>query len=849
MNGAPCSGTAAVCGDDLRRAALQENGRLCGLDYVDVLADGVTLRAHLFGAAPPALEVRQVRIEGGQRITAIEVVSVEASTDSCGGACLLVVLDRRGDFSPYCLCLVDSPDLETRCGHDPLAPAPLARAVPAGVDPRYACAEFSFRLDCPGQLDCLPPPCAEPVRTAAPAIDYLARDFPSIRALLLDRLAGSMPQWRERHVPDLMLTLVELLAFKADQLNYQLDAVATEAYLATARRRISVRRHARLLDYRLHEGCNARAWLALDTDSDVELDLEQLVFACPPPDTAREAGGMVEWSLMQQATGAVLYQPMAVAGTCSRAADSGKLVAPLHAAHSTIHFYTWRYTSCCLPQGSTRATLLDPGAALRLAPGQFLLLEEVGGAATGAAADADRTRRHVVRLTRVEAGADPLDQTALLEVEWDRRDALPFALCLSARSAPPDCSMQVLAVARGNLLLVDHGCSIDQDDGWVVGTESSDACCACDGAAVDVARHAAELRITLARRGITHAAPLPAARAPASMLCAQDPRQALAQVRLEQAPGGAQWHAAPDLLAAAPGERLFVAEIDDDGYAQLRFGPAARPQAGTALRARYRVGNGQGGNVGADAIVWMAYRAGTLGGAAIRPRNPLPACGGTDPEPVADARLFAPHAYGRALERAVRADDYAQIARSDSRIQGANASLAWTGAWYEAVVALDPYGRAESDPELGAEILDRLQSARRIGHDVRIVPARRLPLQIAIDLCVAPGHASADVLGAVIDVLSSRALANGELGMFHPDRLVFGADIAASRVVAAVQRVGGVAHLELTAFATADASPAQAAASLADGVIAIGSDQIAQLDNNPDFPQRGSLKFTVRGGR
>ena len=35
----------------------------------------------------------------------------------------------------------------------------------------------------------------------------------------------------------------------------------TEAYLDTARRRISVRRHVRLVDYPMHEGCNARAWV------------------------------------------------------------------------------------------------------------------------------------------------------------------------------------------------------------------------------------------------------------------------------------------------------------------------------------------------------------------------------------------------------------------------------------------------------------------------------------------------------------------------------------------------------------------------------------------------------------
>ena len=78
---------------------------------------------------------------------------------------------------------------------------------------------------------------------------------------MLDRMAVLMPAWSERNPADLGVALVEALAYSADQLSYQQDAVATEAYLGTARQRISVRRHARLMDYFISEGCNARAWV------------------------------------------------------------------------------------------------------------------------------------------------------------------------------------------------------------------------------------------------------------------------------------------------------------------------------------------------------------------------------------------------------------------------------------------------------------------------------------------------------------------------------------------------------------------------------------------------------------
>ena len=37
----------------------------------------------------------------------------------------------------------------------------------------------------------------------------------------------------------------------------------------------------------------------------------------------------------------------------------------------------------------------------------------------------------------------------------------------------------------------------------------------------------------------------------------------------------------------------------------------------------------------------------------VRVRNPLPAIGGTDPEPIADVKLFAPTAFRKRLQRAI----------------------------------------------------------------------------------------------------------------------------------------------------------------------------------------------------
>jgi hypothetical protein len=100
-----------------------------------------------------------------------------------------------------------------------------------------------------------------------------------------------------------------------------------------------------------------------------------------------------------------------------------------------------------------------------------------------------------------------------------------------------------------------------------------------------------------------------------------------------------------------------------------------------------------------------------------------------------------------------------------------------------------------------------------------------------------------------MDVLSDRVLADGSPGLFHPDRLSFGQDVAASRIVAAVQALDGVSHVELGAFRRADVDATQGQASLIAGVIKIAAGEIAQLANSPDFPERGTLQLTIKGGR
>src|SRR5205085_10852623 len=112
---------------------------------------------------------------------------------------------------------------------------------PSTFDPLLAAVDFSFRADCPSDFDCVTPCECAPAEAPRIDVDYLARDYATFRRLMLDRIAALSPDWQERHAADPGITLVELVAYVADYLAYRQDAVAAEAYLGTARKRLSVR--------------------------------------------------------------------------------------------------------------------------------------------------------------------------------------------------------------------------------------------------------------------------------------------------------------------------------------------------------------------------------------------------------------------------------------------------------------------------------------------------------------------------------------------------------------------------------------------------------------------------------
>lgn len=809
-----------ACGDEQRRAAVRSHGGINGIDFLEVLDRQIlalggpgSLRqkiflVRLFLPVPAGFGAESVRLEGGVRVPvrvlwarpAAEVAAPESALVNAALAglpagerarVLVVRTDASGDYSTYHLRLVTSPS-DAR--------------PPAGFDPRLSTVDFSFKVECESDFDCRRDASCPPQELDEPEISYLAKDYASFRRLMLDRLSAIAPGWRERNPADLGIALVELLAYVGDQLSYYQDAVATEAYLGTARKRISVRRHARLADYFLHEGVNARAWVVFTAGIGGG---DGLVIEAGTPLLSRGAGATVlrpEELGRELAAGAVAFETMHE--------------LTLRQAHDRIPFYTWSDRECCLPAGATAATLA--GELPDLAKGSLLLFEEVVGPKTGEPADADPRRRHVVRLTRVERGTDPLDERAVVDVEWDAADALPFPLCLSAVTEDENGSQFVesVSVARGNVVLADHGITVPEEGLGTVPKEGP-------------------FRPVLAQGPVTswvEPQPVELSTAPAARLTGASPRDARPDVRLRVPATGEKWTAQRDLLASDRFASDFVLEVEEDGRSWVRFGDdvdGRKPGAGMAFTAIYRVGNGTVGNVGAEVLRHVVLGTPVEG---LQLRNPLPATGGIDPEDLEEARLYAPQEFRR-QQRAVTEADYARIAERHREVQRAAATFRWTGSWITVFLTVDRIGGRPVDAAFERDLRRHMESFRMAGHDLEIDGPRFVPLDLKLHVCVAAGHFRSHVKAALLERLR---------GFFHPDQWTFGQPVWLSRLVAAAAEVEGIESVEALRFQRLDRPAARA---LDEGVLRLARLEIARLDNDPNFQENGRLELDLGGGR
>jgi hypothetical protein len=805
-------------------------------------------------------------ISGGSRLRAGEAagqVQVDSSNAPAQVAVsmpnedkpvLRLVVKPIGDYSTYTLAV---------------SPAATVSAV---FDPLFAEINFKFRPGC-FNAECAPDSETAPPPLPEPAIDYLAKDYESFRLTMIGAMSERVPGWQATSEADLDVTLLELFSAAADELSDYQDRVMNEAYLATARKRVSLARHARLMDYHIHQGNQASARLALEIEHDAIL---------PKQFELRE--GLMVWAGESEIKGAK-KNPVEAAAVFTLRDDERQTV---HQLLNNIGLYTWSDSIPALKAGSTTADLklydrfytgdsatveaTDEASAKAVqdlirnygsdkdnGKIKYLLIQEHLNPTTGSAAARDPSKRQLLKLLPGKAGAkaifDPVTGEWLVRVNWEKTDALRRDYCftIDCRRDNPDTAagkIENISLFHGNLIEVFHG-----RPQITVFKEASEPL------TIDPHKPLEFYYERTRRSGGEKDRWGTICRLPEKFLAYRKTKSGgdappVSTLRLTVADEDGDvdvWNETASLIYSDNGDESgdhFIVETDENRQSLIRFGNGIN---GRELSERstvfcyYQYGAPLEGNVGADSIVNFDIDSVISAPTGLRVRscrNPFDVADGKDIEPATEIIRSVPEAYRSRQLRAVTLADYVERAEEIEGVSRAAASYGWTGSWRTVRVTIDPFGTNELSGELRRKVADTLDAVRLIGEDIEIRPPKFVPLEIEVKLCAEPDVWIEDIRFVLEQEFSTGWTPDGRKGFFHPDSWTFGQALYASQIIERVMRVKGVEHVIGVSIKRRN-SPFPAS----DSFTKINHNEIIEVLSDPNFAERGFIDFEIKGGR
>ncbi|MFC8095397.1 hypothetical protein [Streptomyces sp. NPDC057301] len=803
-----------------RLAALLVQDKVTGIDFVHVhpsqtvldvyfLRDPGTLAPPLPGALPP----KAVSVYDTDRRTLVPVKVVSPWPQVQGRTVLRLTFPQPGRFGPHRLTL-DGPR----------------------IDPFHNSTVFSFKAACRTTLDCDPPHAAAPPSADGDfPVDYLARDFASLRRALLDFAARRHPDWQDRLEADVGVMWAELAAAVGDDLAYTQDRWAREAFWSTAVLRRSVRGHARLIDHDLDDGESSTVWL------------DVTVAPGPAAKVTVNAGTVVT-----SADGGAVFE-------VGRGLHDPQPGYDVHRARNEFRPHVWDKDAVCLPCGATSLHLVGKHAKTlafddlpdgRVA-GTWLLLQH-----TPPAGSALPARAWPVRVVAAADAHDPVLAMNVTAIQWEPAQATPYELDLTTLTV------------RGNLIPATAGESRTAD--FRVGPATvggTDVAPALDDRTVERAGPGGGVchRFTLPGSDRRQLAWLPAGVGlrPEVLLQELDddgtPRDqplwvwkhSLLGVN-SSLPDSTDFTLEDGTWQRVAAYRLPGGEVIHRDFASgqgvtVRFGDgefAQVPRDGTRFRATYRLCHGRRDDIAAGTLV--TFPKGVPGVESVT--NPVPARGGRDPQSLTEVRIEAPDAFRAVALRAVRPEDYAEVVERLTWVQRAGAVVRWTGSWPTVFATADPRGAAELTETQRDEVARQLDRFRQAGREAHARPPRYADLDLAIRVCVAPDAYPGQVEAAVLQALLGRPGACGERrrgGFFDPDHLTFGTPLFRSRLEAAVQQVPGVRAVRGLRLRRRGRFDWRDFTELE---FRVALDEVIRVEQDTTRPERGSVHIITEGG-
>lgn len=789
---------------DALAARARNLGTLNGIDFGVVTLDTAlppqfaTLEVHFYNdqnldalvtaANTPAAMWALVPIHGGERIKGgpasgdVQVIGLAHSATNV----IQFKIAPVGDYSRYRLTIHDT-----------------------GFDPVFAQLDFRFRPGC-FSANCKPAKTYQPA-VQQPAIDYLAKDYDSFRHTMIAAIMQRVPNWQATTEADFDVALLDLFSAAADELSNYQDRVMQEAYWPTAQKRISLRRHARLMGYYPYEGNQSSTTLALNFPGATGYTVAAGTGACT---------GV--WTTPPQSSAVTFVTTEATA---------------IDPVFSSVPLYTWSDAIPSLAKGATSAFLAfnsnaDAGKAESLVNGgkiQRLLLQEWLNPATGQAAGADPTKRQIVHLTKAKAFDDPLTGDAVLHVHWETADALTDTYCFVVFVNGQ--RMPGISLFHGNLVDVVQGTR--QNLEYVPpGTPLSPGMYEYYVNAAG----AVECRLPPALPVLWTKTANQGYDAPLSTV----------KVDVTDAGGTTIWSEQPDLIHSESSSTDFVVETDENLRSLIRFGDGTNGAAlanDAVVNISWLSGYGPDGNIGKDTVT--GFDASLVPDVALGTVwNPFDVTDGAAPESADVIRRSVPEAFLYNQQRAVTLADYVARAEEIAGVSRAEARYMWTGSWRTVRVSIDPEGTTTLSPQLRATVESALDAVHLIGEDVEVRPPEYVPLIIVLNICISADAWIDDVAPVVEQAFSNGFTQNGQPAFFNPDKWTFGQSLYASQIEGVLAAIEGVEHVVSISMARWWNQTVQSSV-----VMTMGTSEIVLVANDPSRLEDGTITFNYQGGR
>jgi hypothetical protein len=297
-----------------------------------------------------------------------------------------------------------------------------------------------------------------------------------------------------------------------------------------------------------------------------------------------------------------------------------------------------------------------------------------------------------------------------------------------------------------------------------------------------------------------------------------------------------RWPEVEGLVWLGANDRGYITKTDNEDKTSVIFGDGEHgtrlPTGPENVKAEYRTGIGKPGNVAAEQITLLATKP--LGVKSVI--NPLPATGGADRERRDQARRNAPLAV-MALDRLVSVRDSADFARTFAGIGKASAARLSDGR--RQLVHVTIAGADDIPIDVSSDLYRNLRQALHQFGDpyqpIQVDVRELMLLVISAKVRLLPDYQWESVEPQIRAAL---------LEAFSFERRELGQDVTLSEAISVIQRVPGVAYVDVDTFdSVPETTPPEDLANLAETLQ--GPDQpkpripvrLAWIDSDTDVPE------------